>query len=336
MTGRPFDAVLVIAFGGPEGPADIRPFLANVLRGRRIPAERVEAVVRHYELFGGVSPLTAITRRQVDGLKVRLTAAGVDVPVYLGMRNWHPLLPDVLRTMAQDGVRRAIGFVLAAHRSYSSCTQYRQNVIDARAEIVGAGLHDVAVTYVGDWHADQRFVDANAGHVRAALDTLPAPLCERARLVFTAHSIPAAMAGADRYHFQLTESARLVAERVGSADWALVFQSRSGRPEDAWLGPDICDYLRAERAMGLEAAVLCPVGFVCDHIEVLYDLDDEAAEVCREVGLTMARAETVNDDPRFLEMMAAAVMETWNRYRSGMPLSLAPAPPPSGTKTPVG
>ena len=334
MTGRPFDAVLVIAFGGPEGPADIRPFLANVLRGRRVPAERVEAVARHYELFGGVSPLAAITRRQADGLKARLGAAGVDVPVYLGMRNWHPLLPDVLRTMAQDGVRRAIGFVCAAHRSYSSCTQYRQNVVDARVEIVGAGLQDVAVTYVGDWHADERFIDANAGHVRAALDILPSPLRQSARLVFTAHSIPVAMAGAERYRSQLTESAQLVARRLGSVDWALVFQSRSGRPEDVWLGPDICDYLRAERAKGLEAAVLCPIGFVCDHIEVLYDLDHEAAELCREIGLTMVRAESVNDDPMFLDLMAAAVMQTWNCYRSGMPLSMAPASPPARVEGP--
>lgn len=334
MTGRPFDAVLVIAFGGPEGPADIRPFLANVLRGRRVPAERVEAVARHYELFGGVSPLNAITRRQVDGLKARLRADGVDVPVYLGMRNWHPLLPDVLRTMAQDGVRRAIGFVCAAHRSYSSCTQYRQNVVDARAEIVGAGLQDVAVTYVGDWHADERFIAANASHVRAAIDSLPPRLRQSARLVFTAHSIPATMAGAERYRGQLMESSHLVATRLGSVNWALVFQSRSGRPEDPWLGPDVCDYLRAERANGLEAAVLCPIGFVCDHVEVLYDLDHEAAAVCREVGLTMVRAEAVNDDPLFLDVMAAAVIQTWNRYQSGRPLSLAPASPPARVEGP--
>ena len=328
MTGRPFDAVLVIAFGGPEGPADIRPFLANVLRGRRVPAERVEAVARHYELFGGVSPLTAITRRQVDGLKRRLHAAGVDVPVYLGMRNWHPLLPDVLRTMAHDGVRRAIGFICAPHRSYSSCTQYRQNVTDAKAELAGAALPDVAVTYVGDWHTDQRFIDANASHVRAALDRLPSPLRESARVVFTAHSIPVAMAGADRYRAQLLESAQLVATRLGSVNWTLVFQSRSGRPEDSWLGPDVCDYLRGERANGLQAAVLCPIGFVCDHVEVLYDLDHEAADVCREIGMTMVRAEAVNDDPRFLDTMATAVMQIWNRYRSGIPLSLAPASVP--------
>ena len=174
MTGRPFDAVLVVAFGGPEGMGDVRPFLANVLRGRRVAPERVEEVAKHYEHFGGVSPLAAITRRQVEGLKAHLAARGLDVPIYLGMRNWHPLLPDTLKTMAQDGVRRAIGFVCAAHRSYSSCTQYRENVVSARRAAVEAGLSDVSVTYVGDWHDHPRFIEANARHVRAALDTASA------------------------------------------------------------------------------------------------------------------------------------------------------------------
>ena len=323
MTRRPFDAVLIVAFGGPEGMADVRPFLANVLKGRRVAPERVEEVAKHYEHFGGVSPLAAITRRQVEGLKAHLAARGLDVPVYLGMRNWHPLLPDTLKTMAQDGVRRAIGFVCAAHRCYSSCTQYRENVVSARRAAVEAGLSDVSVTYVGDWHDHPRFIEANARHARAALDRLPPPLRSAARLVFTAHSIPVAMAGAARYRAQLLESSRLVADRLGIADWALVFQSRSGRPEDPWLEPDICQYLRAERARSLPAAVICPIGFVCDHVEVLYDLDVEAAHVCRDVGLPMARAATVNDDPLFLEMMADEVVKTWDRYRTGRPLALS-------------
>jgi protoporphyrin/coproporphyrin ferrochelatase len=242
VTGRPFDAVLVVAFGGPEGMGDVRPFLANVIRGRRVAPKRIEEVAKHYEHFGGVSPLAAITRRQVEGLKAHLAARGLDVPIYLGMRNWHPLLPDTLKTMAQDGVRHAIGFVCAAHRSYSSCTQYRENVVAARQAAVEAGLSDVSVTYVGDWHHHDRFIEVNARHVRAALDTLPAPVRSAARLVFTAHSIPVAMAGAARYRAQLLESSRLVAERLGVADWALVFQSRSGRPEDPWLEPDVCHY----------------------------------------------------------------------------------------------
>ena len=319
----PFDAVLVVAFGGPEGLGDIRPFLANVLRGRRVSAERVEAVAQHYERFGGVSPLTAITRRQADGLKTRLAARGLDVPVYLGMRNWHPLLPDTLRTMANDGIRRAVGFLCAAHRSYSSCTQYKQNVADARGDVIGSGMRDVQVTYVGDWHRHDGFVNANARHVRSALESMPSPVQSAARLVFTAHSIPVSMPGAARYQQQLNESARLVAERAGITDWALVFQSRSGRPEDPWLGPDVCEYLRTERAAGLESAVLCPIGFICDHIEVLFDLDVEAAETARAIGLPLARAATVNDDPEFLDMMADVVTSTWTRYERGVPLPLA-------------
>jgi len=323
----PFDAVLVVAFGGPQGPDDIRPFLANVLRGRRIPPARIEEVARHYERFGGVSPLTAITMRQAEGLRAELQRQGHSLPVYVGMRNWHPLLPDTLRAMAADGVRRAIGFICAAHRSYSSCTQYRQNVGDARAEIVAEGGGDISVTYVDDWHAHDAFVDANARHVAAAINSVPEAMRGRARIVFTAHSVPTGMAGASRYRTQLEESARLVAERLGRPDWALVFQSRSGRPEDPWLEPDVCDYLKAERSRGLDAVVLCPIGFLCDHIEVLYDLDTEAAGVCREIGLAMTRAQAVNDDAGFIEMMADVVVRTWNRYQTGRPLPLVPNTP---------
>jgi len=321
-----FDAVLVVAFGGPQGLADIRPFLANVLRGRRIPPERVEEVARHYERFGGVSPLTAITLRQADGLRARLQEQGVNLPVYVGMRNWHPLLPDTLATMARDGVRRAIGFICAPHRSFSSCTQYRQNVNDARAELVAAGLRDVSVTYVADWHAHDGFVEANARHIEDAIGSLPSAMRGQARIVFTAHSIPVAMAGAARYRAQIEESARLVANRLKRPDWAVVFQSRSGRPGDPWLEPDVRDYLRAERAKGLEAVVLSPIGFLCDHIEVLYDLDEEAAAVCRQVGLTMTRAKAVNDEPTFVDMMADVVLRTWTRYETGLPLQIVPAP----------
>ena len=325
---KPFDAVLVVAFGGPQGPADVRPFLANVLRGRRISPERLEEVVGHYEHFGGVSPLTDITMRQARGLQSRLSARGFDLPVYVGMRNWNPFLADTLRTMAADGVRRAIGLVLAAHRSYSSCTQYRQNVVDARAEIVAAGLRDVPVIYTGDWHTHPKFIEANAEHVRSAIQQLPDTLQSGAQVVFTAHSVPSSMSGAARYHAQIVESARLVADTVGTREWAVVFQSRSGRPEDPWLGPDVRDHLREAKTSGVPAVVLAPIGFVCDHIEVLYDLDAEAAQVCRDIGLPMVRAETVNDDPIFLDMTADVVLDVWKRYERGRPLSLAPMSPP--------
>jgi protoporphyrin/coproporphyrin ferrochelatase len=318
-----FDSVLIVSFGGPQGPDDIRPFLANVLRGRRVSPERVEEVAHHYELFGGVSPITAITERQAEGLRARLAAAGHPLPVYVGMRNWHPLLPDTLRAMYRDGARRAVGFITAAQHSYSSCQQYRENVAAARAELRGEG-HDVDVTFVGSWYDHPLFIAANAAHVGAAIARLPERDRSHTRVIFTAHSIPTSMASASRYVEQLRESARLVAEQVGSTDWALVYQSRSGRPGDPWLEPDICDYLRRERSAGLTAAVVCPIGFVCDHIEVLYDLDREAADVCREIGVSMTRAEAVNDDPLFLDMMADIVLKTVGRY-GGSPLPIVTA-----------
>ena len=332
---EPFDAVLVVAFGGPQGPADIRPFLANVLRGRRISPERLEEVVGHYQHFGGVSPLTDITMKQARGLESRLSARGFNLPVYVGMRNWNPFLADTLRRMSADGVRRAIGLVLAAHRSYSSCTQYRQNVLDARGEIVAAGLRDVPVIYTGDWHSHPKFIEANAQHLRRAIERLRDTLRSSARIVFTAHSVPASMSGASRYHEQIVESARLVANATGSQGWAVVFQSRSGRPEDPWLGPDVCDYLREAKTRGVAAVVLAPIGFVCDHIEVLYDLDVEAADVCREIGLPMVRAETVNDNPIFLDMTADVVLDTWKKYEGGRPLPLAPLSPPERVEGPA-
>jgi ferrochelatase len=305
-----FDSVLIIAFGGPQGPKDIRPFLENVLRGRRVSPQRVEEVAHHYELFGGVSPITALTERQAEGLRQRLAAAGQPLPVYVGMRNWHPFIGDTLHQMHEKGARHAIGFIAAAHHSYSSCQQYRDNVIAARDGLRHDTGGDVDITYVTSWFDHPLFIEANARHVRDALDRLPEDARGAARLVCTAHSIPTRMAEQSRYREQLMESSRLVSEAAGMRDWALVFQSRSGRPEDPWLEPDVCDYLRRERAAGLQAAVLCPIGFVADHIEVLYDLDREAAQVCRDIGLAMTRAAAVNDDALFLDMMADVVLQT--------------------------
>jgi ferrochelatase len=306
-----FDSVLLISFGGPQGPQDVRPFLENVLRGRPVTPQRMEEVAHHYDLFGGVSPITAMTQKQADGLRQRLAAAGHPLPVYVGMRNWHPFIADTLHEMHAHGRRHAIGFIAAAHHSYSSCQQYRDNVIAARDGLQrDTDGGDIDVTYVGSWFDHPLFVEANARHVRDARDRLAADVRDGARLVFTAHSIPQRMAEQSRYRQQLETSARLVAERAGMSDWALVFQSRSGRPQDPWLEPDVCDYLRREHGAGLRAAVLCPIGFVVDHIEVLYDLDREAAQVCREIGLPVTRAAAVNDDPLFLDMMADVVLKT--------------------------
>jgi protoporphyrin/coproporphyrin ferrochelatase len=359
---QPFDAVLVIAFGGPQGPSDIRPFLENVLRGRRVAPGRIEEVAHHYDVVGGRSPITELTARQADGLRERLKSSPAPLPVYVGMRNWHPYLADTLAEMSRAGIRRAVGFIAAAHRSYSSCTQYRENVADARASLARQGLADVEITYVADWFNHPSFIAANADRVRSAIERLNPTVRDRAQLVFTAHSIPESMAARYPYKQQFEETARLVAEKVVASrdlvrlkpdtteadlvrlkpvttenadvvsgfsrtkSLVMVYQSRSGRPEDPWLGPDICDYLRSARAEGLKAAVIVPVGFVCDHVEVLYDLDVEAAEVCREIGLPMVRALAVNDHPYFIDLMADVVLSVCRRYEHARPLELVAAP----------
>ncbi|HVH56804.1 MAG TPA: ferrochelatase [Vicinamibacterales bacterium] len=327
---HPFDAVLLIAFGGPQHRDHIRPFLANVLRGRRVSPERVEEVVHHYEIFDGISPITELTMRQAERLRHALQERAMPLPVYVGMRNWDPYLRDTLVRMSGDGIRHAVAVVAAAHRSYSGCTQYRENVADARAALKGAGLPDVSVTYINDWHASPGFVEANADHVLAARESLPVDVRREAELVFTAHSIPASMAERYPYQRQLEESCAAVADaiatRLSSSEpprWTLVYQSRSGRPQDPWLGPDVCEHLRQTAASGTRSVVLCPIGFICDHIEVLYDLDVEAAAVARELGLQMARASAVNAHPRFILALADAVTECVNRYRSGRPLMIS-------------
>ena len=315
-----FDAVLLVAFGGPQGPADVRPFLANVLRGRRVSPERVEEVAHHYERFGGVSPLTELTMKQASALEAALAARGLALPVHVGMRNWHPYLADTLTQMSGQGVRRAIGVIAAAQRSYSGCLQYKENVRDARVAVAGAGHAGVDVVYVGDWHEHPGFIEANADHIRRAAADLPPGVRDAARLIFTAHSIPESMARQYPYEQNLVASAKRIAMAAGRTDWELVYQSRSGRPGDLWLEPDICDYLRLAP---IASAILCPVGFLCDHVEVLYDLDVEAAEVCRERGIAMVRAEAVNAHPRFIDALADAVAETSDRYRRSIPLTLS-------------
>ena len=330
----PFDAVLLVAFGGPMGLDDIRPFLANVLRGRRVSPERVEEVAHHYELFGGVSPITELTMTQARRLEEALAAAGMPLRVYVGMRNWHPYLRDTLARMSRDGVRRAVGVIAAAHRSYSGCTQYRENVVEARSELRAQGLRDVEVTYVGDWHTAPGFVQANAGNIVEAVGSLPEAAQRDAELVFTAHSIPVSMAARYPYERQLAESCDAIAADVRRrrpdipGTWRLVYQSRSGRPEDPWLEPDVCDDLRSAADRGAGAIVLCPVGFVCDHVEVLYDLDVEAAAVARDRSILLRRAPAVNAHDAFIAALRQAVSETVDRYRAGIPLPIvAPSSP---------
>ena len=330
----PFDAVLYVAFGGPEGLDEIRPFLANVLRGRRIPPARIEEVAHHYERFGGVSPITAITDRQARALEAALRAKGLPLPVRVGARNWRPMLIDTCRALHEAGARRLLVMVAAAHRSYSSCEQYKQNLWQVQEELAAEGLPPFTVVYAGDWHLASGVLDAIADRIATARATLPEAVRGRARLVFTAHSIPTGMRAADRYVLQLRDSASAVAALLQTTDWALVYQSRSGRPEDPWLEPDVNDYLRQARADGLEAAILVPIGFLADHIEVLYDLDVEARATAADIGLPLARAEAVNDHPRFVEALADAVAAVVSRYGRGRPLSIVPAEPPAKRELP--
>lgn len=317
-----FDAALIVSFGGPQGPEDVRPFLDNVVRGRRVPPARVEQVAEHYACFNGVSPLTELILRQARGLQERLARDGINLPAHVGMRNWHPFLPDTLAEMSRAGVRRAIGFIASPHHCYSSCGQYKENVVEARRSLRERGLSDVEIAYVDSWYDHGGFITTLVRHAEAAIGQLESPLRADARIIFTAHSIPITMARASRYQQQVETTARLVAGQLGRRDYALVYQSRSGRPQDHWLEPDVCDYLRAEKAKGLKAVIIAPIGFLCEHVEVLYDLDVRAAEVCRGLDLPMVRAETVNDDPIFIDMLADVVRQTCERYRTYPPLPI--------------
>jgi len=298
------DAVLLIAFGGPDRMDDVRPFLANVLRGRRVPPERIEEVVHHYALFDGHSPLTELTRRQARALQADLDTRGPGIPVYVGMRNWSPYLHETMVRMRADGVRRAVGIVMAPHRSYSSWDQYHENVAEARAQ-VGTGAPEIA--YLGSWFDHPGFVEAQAGRAAAALSAVPAAQRNAVPLIFTAHSIPSAMAAASPYVDQVTTSARLVAARLQHPAWSVAYQSRSGDPRTPWLGPDIKDAIRDLGQNGARAVVVAPIGFVCDHIEVLYDLDTEARQVAGVAGLAFHRAGTVMDHPAFIRMLGDLV-----------------------------
>ncbi len=294
------DAVLMIGFGGPTRADEVRPFLDNVLRGRPIPRERYEEVVHHYDLLGG-SPYNDLTMKQAAALRTELEKKGVRVPVAVGMRNWQPYIADTVRTLADSGARRVLGFIMAAHRSEASFERYQATVDDARAAL---GETAPEVVYPQPWHDHPLFVTAVASRAREALSKLDPPERSRVRLIFTAHSIPVAMANAGPYVEQLAQSARIVAADLGIDSWQFAYQSRSGSPREAWLEPDIKEALRN---LDAKTAVVVPIGFLCDHVEVLYDLDIEAAHVARDAGIRMERAPTVGDHPLFIEMMASIV-----------------------------
>ncbi len=293
------DAVIIIGFGGPTAADQIRPFLDRVLQGRPVPRDRYETVVHHYELLGGRSPYNDLTMREAAALRAALAAQGVDAPVAVGMRNTAPFIEDALRELMERRARRVFGFILAPHRCAASWERYQSDVAAAR-ERIGPGAPEVV--YPAPWHNDSRFVAAVADRANEAIARLDPAAGAAAELIFTAHSIPAVMAARAPYVAQLKESAALVAARLGRPAWRIAYQSRSGGPRDPWLEPDINEVLRG---MAGRAAIVIPIGFVCDHVEVLYDLDIEAAATARAAGVAFVRAATVSDHPRFIEMMAA-------------------------------
>jgi len=283
---------------------DVIPFLENVLRGRNVPRERMLKVAQHYEMFGGVSPINQQNRNLIAALQKELDENGPRLPIYWGNRNWHPLLPDTLAQMARDGIRNALAFVTSAYSSYSSCRQYLQNISDAQTAV---GPDAPRVEKLRVFYKHPLFIGANVDHVRSALAQFEDP--KSVNLVFTAHSIPESMAVNCDYAAQLAEAAGLVADAVEIKNWQLVYQSRSGSPAQPWLGPDITDHLRALNRDGITDVVVAPIGFVSDHMEVVYDLDLEAQKVAQEIGMKMVRAATAGTHPAFVKMIRELVME---------------------------
>ena len=313
MADLPYDAILLVSFGGPEGPDDVIPFLENVTRGRGIPRERLAQVGEHYAHFGGVSPINEQCRRQRAALERALADAGMSLPVYWGNRNWDPYLSDEIERMAEDGVTRALAVFTSAYSSYSGCRQYRENIIAARDE-VAERRPDLTIPHIDKvraYYDHPGFIEPFAEATRTAVDELGEDA--RPTLVFTAHSIPMSMASTSDYEAQLAEAARLVAERVAdpAPPHTLVWQSRSGPPQVPWLEPDVNDEIRRLADTGVESIVIVPVGFVSDHIEVMWDLDEEAAATAADAGISFARAVAPGTEPvdAFVAMWVDLVRE---------------------------
>ena len=307
---RAYDALLVLSFGGPESMDHVMPFLENVTRGRNIPRERLEEVAEHYAHFGGVSPLNAQNRALIAALERELAAHDVDLPIYFGNRNWHQLLQDAVEAMRADGVRNSLLFVTSAYSSYSSCRQYREDVARALEAI---GEQDMRFDKIRVFYNHPGFVEPMAHRVRDALESLPRDRRDAAEVVFTAPSIPVSMANSCAYERQLREVRRLVAGLAGAARYRLAWQSRSGPPHVPWLEPDILDELDRLHASGGKDVIVVPIGFISDHLEVLFDLDVEAQNRAAELGMKMFRVPTVGTDPVFIAMIRELIEERFHQ-----------------------
>ena len=313
----PYDSFLLVSFGGPEGPDDVIPFLENVLRGKPVPRHRMLEVAEHYNQFGGVSPINAQNRELLAAIRDEFRRAGIDLPVYWGNRNWHPLLTDTLAEMRDAGHKRALAFFTSMFSCYSGCRQYRENIIDAR-ESVGPDAPIVDKIRMGFNHPG--FVETLATNVRDAVDELSSDGsvtgADEVTLFFTAHSIPTEMSNNCDYVKQLRESSRLVADAAGVKNWDLVFQSRSGPPQQPWLEPDVCDAIvSGHEENSIKALVIMPIGFVSDHMEVMFDLDVEAADTCKQRNIPMVRAASAGTNPTFIRMIRELVEERIGRRK---------------------
>jgi ferrochelatase len=298
-----FDALLVVSFGGPEKHEDVLPFLEQVLRGKNVPRERMLEVAEHYYHFDGRSPINDQNKQLIAALEGECRSQGLSIPIYWGNRNWHPLLADTLKQMQAEGVRRAAALVTSAFGSYSGCRQYREDI--ARAQRV-AGVQDMVIEKLPNFSDRPEFIEAMTDRVRAAMKEL----LKAEQLIFTAHSIPMSMAEASPYLRQLKEASARVAAACGMSNWTLVYQSRSGPPSQPWLAPDICDYLREQHAAGVRSVIICPIGFISDHMEVLYDLDTEARALCDQLGMKMVRAGTAGAHPKLVSMICDMVLHS--------------------------
>jgi ferrochelatase len=317
-----YTALLLLGFGGPEHPDHVRPFLENVTRGRGVPPQRLDEVAQHYLRFGGISPINAQNRQLITEIEAELGRIDRPLPVYFGNRNWHPMIEDTVATIAADGHRRVLVFATSAWGGFSGCRQYDEDIARARARYLErTGTSAPELTKLPQFHDHPLFLAAFADAARAALATVP----DGSRLVFTAHSIPEvadAAAGppgvTGLYSAQVRGASAAVAARIGVAEFDVVWQSRSGPPTTAWLAPDINDHLAAVAADGAPGVAVVPIGFVSDHLEVIWDLDTEGAQTAAELGLPYARAATCGRDPRF----AAMVVDLVERARAGAPLGL--------------
>jgi len=301
---KDFNSILMLGYGGPDRPEDIRPFLENVSKGINIPKDRIDEVAHHYELIGGKSPINDLTYRQAIGLEHQLRELGYDLPVFIGMRNWDPLIADTLKIMKREQSLNTIGIILAAHSCDASWERYYRDIEQAKEETE----IDLNIKYIEPMFDNPLFIESCTNQIARSFYEIPDEHRADAKIIFTAHSIPVSMAEKSPYVQQLNTTAKLIAKKLKHDNWLMCYQSRSGRPSDPWLEPDVCDVIEELAEQDVKHVIIQAIGFICDHVEVMYDIGIEAFKVCRHVGIKMHRANTVNDDPKFLRGLANSVI----------------------------